>query len=180
MSRSLLTQGSRHLPPWLILDVRRKNIVLDTVPVHVHDTVHMTTIHKGSCLCGRVRYEIHGAISQVLNCHCSDCRKSHGAAFRTRGRVRVQDFVWLSGRELVTKYHSTPNEYRTFCSVCGANIVTEFIDNPGEFGFALGTLDTDPGVKPQCHIFVSDKAPWYDITDELPQYAVFPPKHETA
>ena len=136
----------------------------------------MKKIHKGSCLCGRVRYEIRGPILNVLNCHCSNCRKSHGAAFRTRGRVRVKDFVWLSGRELVTKYRSSQNEYRTFCSVCGANLVTEFITNPDEYGFALGTLDTDPGVKPGFHIFVSDKAPWHDITDNLPQYPEFPPR----
>jgi hypothetical protein len=52
----------------------------------------------------------------------------------------------------------------------------EFINNAEEYGFALGTLDTDPGVKPQCHVFVSDKAPWYDITDDLPQFAEYKPQ----
>ena len=106
-------------------------------------------IHKGSCLCGGVRYEIHGKLSGVLNCHCSMCRKAHGAAFRTRAAVRVADFRWLSGEELLTHYEEW-------------------------YGFPLGTLDTDPGVKPACHVFVGSKAPWHDITDDLPQYEELP------
>jgi hypothetical protein len=116
-------------------------------------------IHKGSCLCGKVRYEIHGELTGVLNCHCSDCRKAHGAAFRTRGTVRSKDFVWISGEELISRYEAAPSEFRTFCGVCGANLVTEFRTKPEVYGFALGTLDTDPGVKPQCHVFVSDGLP---------------------
>jgi hypothetical protein len=137
-------------------------------------------IHKGSCLCGKVRYEIHGALTGVLNCHCSDCRKAHGAAFRTRATVQSKDFIWLSGEELVSHHEASPGEFRTFCSVCGANLVTKFTKKPEVYGFALGTLDSDPGVKPECHVFVSDKAPWHDITDGLPQYAEYPPQDKSA
>ena len=137
-------------------------------------------IHKGSCLCGKVKYEIHGALTGVLNCHCSDCRKAHGAAFRTRASVRSKDFVWISGEELVAQYEAAPDEYRTFCSICGSNLITKFKNKPEVYGFALGTLDTDPGVKAECHVFVSDKAPWHDITDTLPQYGEYPLKHESA
>ena len=144
-----------------------------------HQTIdHM--IHKGSCLCGKVRYEIHGDLTGVLNCHCSDCRKAHGAAFRTRATVQSKEFIWVSGEELVSHYEAAPSEFRTFCSLCGANLVTKFKNKPEVYGFALGTLDTDPGVKPQCHVFVSDKAPWHDITDGLPQYAEYPPKNQSA
>lgn len=130
-------------------------------------------IHRGSCMCGQIRYEIHGELTGVLNCHCSTCRKAHGAAFRTRASVKVKDFVWISGEHLLTHYESNPSEYRTFCSVCGSNLVTKFKNNPEEYGFPLGTLDTDPGVKAECHVWVSDKAPWYEIRDDLPQYAEF-------
>lgn len=132
-------------------------------------------IHKGSCLCGGVTYEIHGALTGVLNCHCSDCRKAHGAAFRTRASVRTADFKWISGEELITHYEAKPGEFRTFCGVCGSNLVTKFSSKPEVYGFPLGTLDTDPGVKAGCHVFVSDKAPWHEITDPLPQYAEFAP-----
>lgn len=127
-------------------------------------------IHRGTCLCGGIRYEIRGALNAVVNCHCSDCRKAHGAAFRTRASVKTEDFLWISGKELLTRYESKPGEFRTFCRVCGSNLVTEFRDKPEEYGFALGTLDTNPRLAPECHVWVSDKAPWHQIVDDLPRF----------
>jgi len=126
--------------------------------------------NQGSCLCGRVAYEIHGELLDVVNCHCSMCRKFHGAAFRTRAAVRTADFRWLSGEHLLTRYESSPGEHKTFCRVCGSNMVTEFDQDPDWYGFPLGSLDTDPGIRPARHIHVDSKAPWYDIRAELPQY----------
>jgi hypothetical protein len=102
------------------------------------------------------------------------CRKAHGAAFRTRAAVRTRDFEWRSGKELLTYFESSPGEHRTFCSRCGANLVTVFASNPEWMGFPLGTLDDDPGVKPKMHVFVGSKAPWHDINDDLPQWDEIP------
>ena len=132
------------------------------------------TLH-GSCLCGQITYRITGPLQGPLNCHCSMCRKAQGSAFRTRAAVRSAEFEWLSGRDLLTRYQSSPGEYRSFCSVCGATMVTFFDNDPNWLGFAFGTLDDDPGVKPECHIFVGSKAPWHEITDDLPQYEEMPP-----
>lgn len=134
----------------------------------------VTTEIGGSCLCGQVRYKITGPLERPLNCHCSMCRKSHGAAFRTRAAVRSADFVWLAGEHLLTRYQSSADEYRTFCSLCGSNLVTMFDSTPEWLGFPFGTLDDDPGVKPELHVFVGSKAPWHDITDELPQWKELP------
>lgn len=133
-------------------------------------------IYKGSCLCGKIEYEIHGALTGVLNCHCSMCRKAHGAAFRTRASVQAKDFHWLSGEHLLAYYESSPGEFRSFCKVCGANLITKFKNNEDVYGFPLGMLDTDPGVKPTHHVFVGSKAPWFEITDNLPQYGELPPE----
>ncbi len=129
---------------------------------------------KGSCLCGEIRYRINGPLHGVLNCHCSMCRKAHGAAFRTRAAVKTADFEWLAGKELLTRYESSPGEHRSFCSKCGSNLVTFFDNNQDWLGFPLGTLDDDPCVKPEFHVFVGSKAPWYDITDDLPQWEDVP------
>lgn len=134
----------------------------------------MTKTCAGSCLCGQIKYKIHGPLEQALNCHCSMCRKSHGAAFRTRVACRKADFEYVSGDDLLTRYESSPGEFRTFCSVCGSNLVTEFDASPDWLGFPLGTLDEDPGIKPLKHIFVGSKAPWHDITDDLPQWQAMP------
>jgi hypothetical protein len=129
---------------------------------------------RGSCLCGGVRYEIHGALSGARNCHCSMCRKAQGAAFRSRASVRAADFRWTSGEDLVTFYQSSPGNHRGFCRVCGSPILSKFDWDNAQFGLPLGALDDDPGVRPQMHIHVASKASWFAITDDLPQFATHP------
>jgi hypothetical protein len=126
--------------------------------------------HRGSCLCRRVTYEIVGELTDVLNCHCSMCRKLHAAAFRTRAKVNAKDWRTLTGEQFIKFYESSPGERKGFCSECGSSLFTKFDANPDVLGFPLGTLDTDPGVKAMCHVFVGSKAPWFDITDDLPQH----------
>ncbi len=141
---------------------------------------------RGSCLCGGVAYEITGPLLGPANCHCAMCRKQHGAAFRSRARVKATDFHWLQGEDLVTFYESSPGTHRGFCRVCGSPVVNRVETNSVSGGFnpagedamlgvQLGGLDDDPGVSPGVHVFVADKAPWFTITDDLPQFAQFPP-----
>ncbi|HLK88307.1 MAG TPA: GFA family protein [Polyangia bacterium] len=123
---------------------------------------------RGSCLCGGVRYEVdEGGFGRVVSCHCSMCRKATGAAFRTRAAVQPASFRWLAGEALVSRYESSPGETHTFCRVCGSTLAT-FL-GAREIGLPLGTLDDDPGVRPSAHVFVDSKAPWFEITDGLPQ-----------
>ena len=129
---------------------------------------------RGSCLCGGVRYEISGPLSGVLNCHCSMCRKAHGAAFRTRASVKASDFRWMQGEALVTYYESSPGNHRGFCRVCGSPLLSRFDFAPAVYGLPFGALDDDPGKKPKLHVFTAYKAPWHDITDELPQFLELP------
>ncbi len=126
--------------------------------------------HRGSCLCRRVTYEIVGELTDVLNCHCSMCRKLHAAAFRTRAKVNAKDWRTLTGEQFIKFYESSPGERKGFCSECGSSLFTKLDANPDVLGFPLGTLDTDPGVKAMRHVFVGSKAPWFDITDDLPQH----------
>jgi hypothetical protein len=131
---------------------------------------------RGSCLCGGVRYEITGPLSGALNCHCSMCRKAQGAAFRSRARVRAADFRWVQGEDLVSYYESSPGNRRGFCRVCGSPLLSRFDWDPSFYGVPLGALDDDPGLTPRIHVFVAYKAPWFEITDELPQFSELPPK----
>jgi hypothetical protein len=139
---------------------------------------------RGSCLCGGVKFEIDGPLLRPLHCHCSRCRKQHGAAFRSRVRVRAADFKWIEGEDLVSYYESSPGFRRGFCRVCGSPVVNRpgpaykpAAANPAiasELGIPLGILDDDPGIRPQCHVFVASKAPWFEITDDLPQFPDYP------
>ena len=126
---------------------------------------------KGSCLCGAIRYEVRGPLGPASHCHCSMCRKAHGAAFGTYARVKRGDFVLLSGQQDMVSYQSSPEVTRTFCGRCGATLQFIRATRPDTFSLALGTLDDDPGLRPSMHIFVGDKAPWVEIDDELPKHA---------
>ena len=132
----------------------------------------MTT--EGGCLCGAVRYQIAGTLGDAGNCHCSMCRKAHGAAFGTYASVNPEEFRWVSGGEIVTVYHSSPDGGRCFCPKCGSTLG---VVQSGKVGWVtLGTVDGDPGVVPQAHIFVGSKATWHEITDDLPQFEEWPPE----
>lgn len=129
---------------------------------------------RGSCLCGGVRYEISGPLSAALNCHCATCRKAHGAAFRSRARVRATDLRFTAGEQLLTFFESSPGNRRGFCRVCGSPLLTKFDADASIFSLPLGPLDDDPGIRPTMHVFVGSKAPWLTIADGLPQFAELP------
>ena len=128
---------------------------------------------SGSCLCGSVKYEIAGEFQVVGNCHCSLCRKAHGAAFATWGIIDPRQFRWTAGEDFVQAYESSPGRTRCFCRRCGASLASAHDGAVGEV--ALGTVDGDPGLRPSEHIFVGSKAVWHEITDALPQHAEWPP-----
>ena len=129
---------------------------------------------RGSCLCGQVRYELNGGIELINNCHCTMCRKAHGAAFGSFLHAASTGFRWTAGEDLVARYESSPGNVRAFCRVCGSNMPV--LEGGGGVNIPAGTLDDDPGVRPMVHIFVASKAPWFDIEDALPQFEEFPPR----
>jgi len=127
---------------------------------------------KGSCLCGAVTYEINGSFQFMGNCHCAMCRKAHGSAFATWGIIDSDRFRWVSGEDSVQRYESSAGNQRCFCQVCGSPLVATHAGAVGEV--AVGTLDGDPGTRPREHIFVQSKAPWFEISDALPQHEEWP------
>ena len=122
-----------------------------------------------SCLCGKIQFTISGEIKRATHCHCSMCRKAHGAAFATYGIVAVEQVAIVSGEEFISKYNSSPLVQRWFCSQCGSNLRWLSQKYPNLFEFPFGLLDDDPVKRPSMHIFTASKAPWYEITDGLPQ-----------
>lgn len=130
----------------------------------------MTARITGGCLCGGVRYEVRGPFLRAGHCHCSRCRRHSGAAASTQGRVRREDFVLLSGADLVRVYRPDGGSVKAFCSVCGSSLFGGSWPEGDEVSIRFGTLDGDPGIRPQFHTFVGSKALWDEIQDDLPQY----------
>ena len=125
----------------------------------------------GSCLCGGVRYVITAPFRRANLCHCSRCRKHSGAAASTQGRVRREDFRLLQGGELLRVFRPAGGgAVKVFCSVCGSSLFGGTWPDGDEVSIRLGTVDGDPGIRPQYHTFVGSKAAWHEILDELPQY----------
>lgn len=127
----------------------------------------------GGCLCGGVRFQIREARGPFELCHCARCRKSTGSAFASGLCVAREDFTLLQGRELVQTYEmairEAPPPYRRhFCNRCGSP-VPDALSEFSVMEIPAGSLDDDPGVRPDHHIYVEYKAPWYEIADSLPQ-----------
>ncbi len=129
----------------------------------------MTKNYQGSCLCGQVGFSVTGFSKQAANCHCSMCRKFHGAAFATL--VSVSGLTWLSGKALLQDYQADNGTIRTFCCHCGSSIgfrgkgqVIEQLE------LAIATFDQDIPVIIDANIFTHDKVCWYQLDDSLAMY----------
>ena len=125
---------------------------------------------RGSCLCGGIRYEITGELLSISNCHCRMCQKAHGAAFASYAEAKVADLRVTHGQELISRYRSSPEAQRSFCSRCGSNLFFEPDETPNLFWVAAGGFDSEIQLRPSSHIFIDSKAPWFEINDDLPQH----------
>lgn len=127
-------------------------------------------MYKGSCLCGKVRFEITGVIQDIIYCHCSQCRKAQGSAFATNGNVDAEKFEFISGENELTGFESTPGETKYFCKHGGSPIMSKNETKPNNVRVRLGVIESDIIERPVAHIFVASKANWEEIESELPQY----------
>ncbi len=129
---------------------------------------------RGSCLCGDVAFEIEGPVEPLGHCHCSMCRKAHGAAFASFVSAPATSFRWLSGAKGVKSYASSPQGERPFCPRCGSTVPAGPV---GDRMFVpAGLIDGELALGPMQHIFVGSKAPWYEIPDDgAPRFDAYPP-----
>ena len=122
----------------------------------------------GRCLCGAVEYAVMDEFVYALNCHCSNCRRATGSAFKTFAGISRNKFRITKGADHLMIY-GEENGCDTRCNLCGSYLYS--VVREGKFvHVALGSLLDEPTIRPKAHIFVGSKAPWFTITDDLPQY----------
>jgi hypothetical protein len=126
----------------------------------------------GSCLCGAVQYAVPDAFGYALMCHCSQCRRATGSAFKPFAGIARDQLRITKGAEALLIY-GDPTTHDAHCKACGSLLYSQV--RGGAFAHvALGTLVDPPTIRPRAHIFVGSKAPWDAITDGLPQFEEFP------
>ena len=130
---------------------------------------------RGSCLCASVAYEVTGPIKVVHNCHCSRCRKARAAAHTTNGFAAMDDVRYTRGEDTLRTYRLPQARFfsQVFCPTCGSGM-PRLDPERGVAVIPFGSLDDDPGRGADDHIFVGSKAPWHEITDDLPRFEEAP------
>lgn len=127
------------------------------------------TRHTGGCFCGAIRYEASGLPESVFHCHCRECRRNTGAAVATFAIFRPSDsFEWTQGETAV--FESSPGVRRRFCPACGTPLSYEADKCPDEIHLLISTFDAPEAFRPEFHVFMKDRIPWFDTDDELPRH----------
>ena len=128
---------------------------------------------QGSCLCGKIEFEGSESNYRLANCHCSLCRKSHGAAYATLAVVPSDSFKITSGESYLSKFEATKNVERCFCSICGSGLFNLTSKWP-LVSIVAGSIDSKLAMKPKLHVFYENKENWCEISDDLPKFNTWP------
>ena len=126
---------------------------------------------SGSCLCGKIAFEVLETPERAHNCYCERCRKISGAAFAPNLFVRLEAFRFTKGEDFLESFKlpAAARFTHVFCRECGSSL--PFISaTRGLAVIPMGSIDSDPGIAPQNHIYVGSKANWVEICDSLPQH----------
>jgi len=123
---------------------------------------------KGRCYCGQSRFEVADVFRYAANCHCSQCRRTTGSAFKPFAGIERAKLAVTAGADalLIVGERDTHDAH---CGRCGS-LLFSVVRDGAYVHVAMGTLEDAPSIRPSHHIFVGSKAPWYEITDDLPQF----------
>ena len=126
-----------------------------------------TPMLSGRCECRAVRYRVADAFVYAGNCHCSNCRASTGSAFKPFAGIERDKLEVVEGADTLLVW-GDENGNHTRCGICGS-LLYSVVRDGAYVHVAMGSLVDDPSIRPTGHIFVGSKAPWFEITDDLPQ-----------
>jgi hypothetical protein len=120
----------------------------------------------GGCLCGAVRYEVRGPLRDVIVCHCSRCRRSHGH-FAAYAACQASDLELTGSGTL--RWFEQDGRSRGFCSVCGSSLFWR-ADGRDTVSIAAGTIDEPTGLTTVAQIYTADRGDYYAPADDGEQF----------
>jgi hypothetical protein len=123
----------------------------------------------GSCLCGAVRFEVKLPTRFCVHCHCSMCRRNHGAAFVTWIGVPKTSFRVTCGEPNLTRYQSSDHGNRSFCSRCGTSLFCELDRDPDTVDVTMASMLGPIDQAPQAHVYFDTHVEWVRLFDNLPK-----------
>ena len=124
----------------------------------------------GGCFCGAVRFEVGLPTLFCAHCHCSMCRRTHGAGYVTWFAVPYERYRLITGGDRLVRYRSSEHGTRTFCGVCGSTLFCESTNHPDWIDIVLANLDGPIDRPPQAHFYFDDRADWVQVGDDLPRF----------
>lgn len=124
---------------------------------------------SGACLCGAVRFRITPPTLFCAHCHCSMCRRNHGAAFVTWFGIARERLAFEAGEDVLVRHASSEHGTRSFCGRCGSSLFCESTRHPDHVDVVLASLDGPIDRAPAMHVYFDSGADWTDVRDELPR-----------
>jgi len=134
----------------------------------MHAKTNDARMLTGRCYCGAVQYEVADAFKYAANCHCTNCRRATGAAFKPFAGIERERLRVTHGEDRLLRFGDDTN-HDVRCAACGSFLYS-IVRDGAYVHVAMGSLADTPSIRPAHHIFVGSKAPWFPITDDLPQY----------
>ena len=125
----------------------------------------------GKCMCGAVQYAVADEFLYAVNCHCSNCRRSTGSAFKPFAGIEREKLAITNGEGDLMRFGGE-KAHNAHCKLCGS-LLYSLVRDGAFVHVPMGTLVDDPSIRPSQHIFVGSKASWFTITDDLPQFEEF-------
>ena len=128
-------------------------------------------MHEGGCMCGEIRYQVHGPQTYAGICHCDDCRRATGGAYVPWFGTSPANFEITKGK--ITEHQSSPGTYRGFCGKCGTSLTfrgEEWID----IAITIASLDDPNSMTPESNVFLRERLHWVKFNDDMRNYDGFP------
>ncbi|WP_207538185.1 GFA family protein [Sabulicella rubraurantiaca] len=123
----------------------------------------------GQCHCGAITYEAEVEVDAIAICHCLDCQRLAGSAFRANVPAPASSFRILTGvpREYLKTGESGGRRRHAFC---GSPVYSCAAENPPSYTLRVGALNQWRELgRPRRQIWVKRRLPWVPPLDGVPE-----------